>query len=92
MITNKAVRVGRRINGVAGQYAYRATVTYVLEDGTGQTESTFTGTFWSNVYGGPIYAPGGHRVDTVVLDHIGRTLDLGWIARFYGLERVEVTP
>lgn len=65
--------------GIAGQYAYSATVDH---DGD-RSEVTFTG----SSFGGPIVMTTGHGsqvfVSEVVLDRIGRTLDADWVARFF---------
>lgn len=71
----------KRHNGVAGEYAYSATVAYPYED-----ERTVT--FKSSVYGPPIVMvseanPGGVFVSQGVLDRIGSKLDADWVRRFW---------
>ena len=75
------VTVGKRQNGVAGDYAYVATVTYPGE----QPERV---TFQSSTYGPPIVMvteglPGGVFVSERVLDRCGRTLTPEWVQAFF---------
>lgn len=77
---NPTVTVGRRINGVAGQFAYNATVTYL--DSEPETV-TFLGTVYGssvtllnsdNVYGLWVTEP----------SRFGEELSPAWIRAYYG--------
>lgn len=72
-----SVRVGDRINGVAGQYGYRATVTY--SDG-----EKYPILFTSSAYGGSVFI-GLTRIDSAVTLRCGQVLSPTFIRRFYGL-------
>lgn len=71
----------KRVNGVADQVGYTATVTYEGED---PSLVTFTG----SVHGGPIVmvTPGNPRgvfVSNRVTERIGSTLSPEWVRQFF---------
>ena len=75
------LKIGRRINGVAGQYAYDVTVTY---SGEPSQETTFV----SSVYGGGVYlilpnSFGQVRIDRAVVERCGGKLSPQFIRNFY---------
>lgn len=75
------IKIGRRINGVAGQYAYDATVT------TPEGE-TYRTTFVSIPYGGGVYVIlpesfGQVRIDRAVVERCGGELTPQFIRNFY---------
>ena len=69
------IKIGRRISGVAGQYAYNVTVTY---EGHRPYEARFVG----NIYGGPI-ACGSYWIDRSVVERCGGKLSPQFIRNFY---------
>jgi truncated hemoglobin YjbI len=81
-MTSPVVGAIKRRNGVAGQYALTATVTY---PGEGPEQVTFYG----SAYGGPIVmqTPSGHQVfvSNRVCDRIGATLSPEWVRAFFGM-------
>lgn len=75
------VKIGRRINGIAGQYAYNATLT---ESGNPPYQTTFVG----SVYGGGVYVIfpesfGQVRIDSAVVERCGGKLSPQFIRNFY---------
>lgn len=72
-----SLHIGDRISGVAGQYGYRATVTY--SDG-----EKYPSLFTSSAYGGSVFI-GLTRIDSAVTLRCGRVLSPTFIRRFYGL-------
>jgi hypothetical protein len=80
--------ISRRINGVAGEFAYRVTVSYPGED-----DAVLT--FQSSEYGPPIVMvtpgiPGGVFISQRVLDRIGSKLTPEWIRAFFAPREEEV--
>ena len=69
------IKIGRRINGVAGQYAYNVDVTY-----PGQT--AYRTTFVGNIYGGPV-TTGSYWIDRAVIERCGGKLSPQFIRNFY---------
>ena len=69
------IKIGRRINGVAGQYAYDVTVTC-----PGQT--TYRTTFVGNIYGRLITC-GSYWIDRAVVERCGGKLSPQFIRNFY---------
>ena len=69
------IKIGRRINGVAGQYAYNVDVTY-----PGQT--AYRTTFVGNIYGGPV-TTGSYWIDRAVAERCGGKLSPQFIRNFY---------
>lgn len=74
-MTAPTIKIGRRINGVAGQYAYDVTVTY-----PGQT--AYRTTFVGNIYGGPV-TTGSYWIDRAVVERCGGKLSPQFIRNFY---------
>lgn len=69
------IKIGRRINGIAGQYAYEATVTY-------PDQTTYKTTFVGNIYGGPVTC-GSYWIDRAVVERCGGKLSPQFIRNFY---------
>jgi hypothetical protein len=73
-----------RINGIAGQFAYAATVTHT---GDGWTDTGVT-TFVGSIYGtpGPVVAITGGGMQFFVSDpsEYGDTLNPEWVRRYFG--------
>lgn len=68
----------KKVNGIAGQYSYLATVQY-------PNEAPQTSTFTGSVYGGPIVATFPEGTQTFVTDpeRFGPKLDEQWIRGFF---------
>lgn len=82
----RTVTVGDRINGIAGQYGYRAEVVWEHQGGVVEESSAL---FLHNTYGGPVVViAGGAQVfiDREVVERCGGRLDPSFIYRFYGHE------
>lgn len=79
-MTKPTVKIGRRINGVAGQYAYDVTLT---ESGNPPYRTAFVG----SVYGGGVYVilPEFRqvRIDRAVVERCGGKLSPQFIRNFY---------
>ena len=80
-MTPTDIKIGRRINGVAGQYAYNVTVTTPEEE-------TYRTTFVSSIYGGGVYVIlprtfGQVRIDRAVVERCGGNLSPQFIRNFY---------
>lgn len=75
------VRKTVRREGVAGQFAYDAVVTYAHEDGTTERYEV---AFVSSVYGAPVVLVTEHgQVPVLNWRQYGDTLTPEWIRRFY---------
>lgn len=82
--------IGRRHNGIAGQYSYDVTLTYrypsFIANGVTYPETTETHdvSFVGSVYGSPIVVVS-HNWEIVVTDwrRFGDTLNPDWIRSFY---------
>ena len=78
-MSTPTIKIGRRINGVAGQYAYDVTVT---ESGNPPYRTAFYG----NVYGGGVYVHldyGWVLIDRAVVERCGGKLSPQFIRNFY---------
>ena len=69
------IKIGRRINGVAGQYAYNVDVTY-------PGQAAYRTTFVGNIYGGPV-TTGSYWIDRAVVERCGGKLSPRFIRNFY---------
>jgi len=75
------VKVGKRQSGIAGEYAFSATVAY-------PDEPASVVTFKGSTFGGPIVMvtdgnPRGVFVSSRVTERIGAKLDAAWVERFF---------
>ena len=81
------IRVGKRITGIAGQYAYPVTYRGTVTDPDGtEYSATERVQFVGNVYGGPIVMVSTmgaqFPIDRAVCDRIGGKLGPAWIKRY----------
>ena len=81
------IRIGKRITGVAGQYAYNVTYAGTVTDPDGSSvTATERVQFVGNVYGGPIVMVstmgGQFRIDQSVCARIGGKLGPAWIKSY----------
>ena len=81
------IKIGARITGLAGQYAYPVTYTGTVTDPDGtQYSAAERVQFVGNVYGGPIVMVSSmgaqFPIDRAVCDRIGGNLSPAWIKRY----------